>query len=164
VGGIDAYSRSQSGTSGNITLTNNTVTANTAGSTGGCGGVQAAMNVNTVDIFNNILWGNTASSAFDLCLSGTGTANGYNNDYSAMSGSWTISDGNIDANPLFVDSAAGDFHLQSASPCIDAGTPTAPHLPATDFEGDPRMKVDIGADEYPKAVSPWLPLLLLEDP
>jgi hypothetical protein len=31
--------------------------------------------------------------------------------------------GNIDLDALFVDAAAGDFHLQPLSPCIDAGDP-----------------------------------------
>ncbi len=31
--------------------------------------------------------------------------------------------GNIDEDPLFIDPDAGDFRLQSASPCIDAGDP-----------------------------------------
>ena len=30
----------------------------------------------------------------------------------------------IDADPLFVDAAAGNFHLQQTSPCIDTGKPT----------------------------------------
>ncbi|MBI1953824.1 MAG: hypothetical protein HYS41_06860, partial [Candidatus Omnitrophica bacterium] len=34
-------------------------------------------------------------------------------------------DGNINCDPLFVDSANGDFHLQAASPCVDAGDPAA---------------------------------------
>lgn len=34
--------------------------------------------------------------------------------------------GNITADPLFVNAAVGDYHLQSASPCIDAGDPAFP--------------------------------------
>jgi hypothetical protein len=30
---------------------------------------------------------------------------------------------NIDADPLFVDEAKGDYHLQLNSPCADAGQP-----------------------------------------
>jgi parallel beta-helix repeat protein len=59
--------------------------------------------------------------------------------------------GNIDADPLFVDPGAGDFHLCYTSPCRDTGNSTAPHLPDHDFEGDPRPAsgaVDIGADEF----------------
>ena len=64
---------------------------------------------------------------------------------------------NIDADPLFVDPANGDYHLQSGSPCIDAGDNTAPDLPDYDFEGDDRILdgdangesvVDMGVDEF----------------
>ncbi|MCC6484011.1 MAG: hypothetical protein IT209_04110, partial [Armatimonadetes bacterium] len=58
----------------------------------------------------------------------------------------------ISADPLFADRANGDFHLQSASPCIDAGLDSAvPSWLLTDMDGQPRISglhVDIGADEY----------------
>jgi len=64
--------------------------------------------------------------------------------------------GDISDDPMFVDAANGDYHLQYNSPCIDAGT-NALELPDYDFEGDPRIYdgnndgtavVDMGADEY----------------
>ncbi|MFT7479964.1 MAG: hypothetical protein ACI80N_003271, partial [Gammaproteobacteria bacterium] len=59
--------------------------------------------------------------------------------------------GHIDADPLLVDSAGGDYHLRCASPCRDTATGLAPELSDVDIDGDPRLvgaHVDIGADEY----------------
>jgi hypothetical protein len=56
----------------------------------------------------------------------------------------------------------GDYHLCEASPCIDTGNDAALHLPAFDYDGDPRridgdgdatIAVDIGADEYMQAIT-----------
>jgi hypothetical protein len=56
--------------------------------------------------------------------------------------------GNVLADPRFVDPAHGDFHLQAGSPAIDAGSSSG--APATDFGGRARSDghVDIGAYEF----------------
>jgi hypothetical protein len=58
--------------------------------------------------------------------------------------------GMIDADPLFVDSSSGDYHLTWLSPCKDTGD-TSVVTELYDFEGDPRItwpSVDMGADEF----------------
>lgn len=68
----------------------------------------------------------------------------------------TGTDGNISADPQFVDPSAGNYHLRPGSPSIDKGDNTAPNLPVTDLDGDPRILdgngdgeavVDQGVDE-----------------
>jgi len=57
-------------------------------------------------------------------------------------------DGNIDANPLFVDASNGDVRLMACSPCIDTGT--AAGAPADDIRGLSRPQqvgIDMGAYE-----------------
>jgi len=69
---------------------------------------------------------------------------------------------NISLNPLFTNPAADDYHLQSDSPCVNAGDPAGvPPAPPTDIDGDSRPiggRVDIGADEF--AIKVYLPLVL----
>ena len=101
------------------------------------------------------MWGNTATSYPEIrnengnptishCdIAGCGGSGGWVSSFGTDGG------GNIDDNPLFVSSS--DIHLQDGSLCINAGNNSAPSLPATDFEGNPRIlngTVDIGADEW----------------
>jgi hypothetical protein len=58
--------------------------------------------------------------------------------------------GNITNDPVFVNLAGGDFHLQPYSPCINSGD-NIYVTTASDLDGNPRIvggRVDIGAYEY----------------
>jgi hypothetical protein len=62
----------------------------------------------------------------------------------------TFGSGNFTNAPAFVDMAAGDFRLQTTSPCINAGNSLAV-TSAFDFDGNPRIvggAVDVGAFEF----------------
>jgi hypothetical protein len=63
--------------------------------------------------------------------------------------------GNITGDPAFLNLAAGNFHLQTNSPCINAGLNSAVAT-AADLDGNPRIAggtVDIGAYEDPNPAS-----------
>jgi hypothetical protein len=79
--------------------------------------------------------------------------------YSIFQGG-TAGPGNLNANPLFADADAGDYHLQAGSPAIDAADGAV--LPEADIEGQARVDdpdtpntgvgdppyADMGAFEY----------------
>ncbi len=62
-----------------------------------------------------------------------------------------LSDANYVEEPRFMSCAAGDFRLDTNSPCIDRGTNAAWMAEALDFEGKSRILggiVDVGAYEF----------------
>ncbi|MDH7571000.1 MAG: right-handed parallel beta-helix repeat-containing protein, partial [Armatimonadota bacterium] len=58
--------------------------------------------------------------------------------------------GDLASDPLLMDPLKGDYHLQAASPCRDAGENVVVPQDSTDADGLPRIRgtVDIGAYEY----------------
>ncbi len=89
---------------------------------------------------NNILWNNSGGGVnISGCLL----------TYSDVQGG-APGAGNLNANPLFVNASASNFHLQAGSPCRNVGDPSG--APSLDFDGDARPMgtgIDIGADETP---------------
>lgn len=116
-------------------------------------------------ISNSILWNNAAATGPEIYLQRINNAYRavatiqYSDVEKGLLGTHTDpgctlawGNGNINADPLFIDPAFNDYHLSTDSPCIDAGDPDyEPAADETDLEGQPRQydsAVDMGAYEY----------------
>ncbi|UGU15043.1 gliding motility-associated C-terminal domain-containing protein [Sinomicrobium kalidii] len=107
---------------GTLTLTNCTVTENTANSPDyGGGGIN---NQGTLTLNNSILWGNEAplvGKEFRTIGTATFSHSLYADSAYDVAGTITDNGGNLNADPLFTDPANDDYSLQSGSPAIDTG-------------------------------------------
>jgi hypothetical protein len=117
-------------------LNNCTISANSASGAGGVGNCTLTNSI----VYNNVAGDspNYFGSSFDHCCT-TPLPDGA---------------GNFDNPPLFVNGTS-DLHLQSNSPCINAGRNSAV-LGTTDFAGNPRVSggtVDMGAYEFQSPAS-----------
>ena len=149
-----------------IHMTNNTISENIASSRGGGIWVKFTTNSSTRELYNNIIWNNTAPVAADLYIDNTTNpffpADIFNNDFDqSASGThivipFTIDPSNLNnIDPLFVGS--DNYHLTASSPCINKGLNGAPSISTTDKDGNPRITggtVDMGAYEYQGTVAP----------
>jgi len=123
------------------TLLNCTVVGNTASSSGG--GVSGGSGA---WLYNCIIYYNSAPTGSNII--------GAKYYYSCTTAP-LLEAGDIADEPAFVNPAAGDFHLQSNSPCINSGNNADATVP-TDLDGNPRIAggtVDIGAYEFPNPSS-----------
>ena len=135
----------------NLFFINNTISGNYSAGAGGGAAFQISDNMEVLNVFNNIIWGNTGSPGADVWLSGTGQERIFsNNDAHDLFGIWDLFENNLDVDPQFVSPTTGNYRLQSGSPCIGAGTVAAPDLPTVDLDGNPRIAngtVDLGCYE-----------------
>jgi len=137
-------------------ITNNIIHKNSAYSGGGVSRTNAHSY-----LANNIITENTAVQGGGVYLgySYDGSYNFNNNIWnnspplSSIPGDWIDC---ISVDPLYVNSALNDFHLQQGSPCVDSGYNSALGLLENDFDGNPRIVdgdndgidiVDMGAIE-----------------
>jgi parallel beta-helix repeat protein len=100
-----------------------------------------------VEDSNNLVYKSDGAKAYGL---GSGCTPSYSLlQYQSMTGK---GQGSVQANPLFVSAAQGNFHLQAGSPAIDAGAYVGLNA---DLEGNPRplgSGYDIGVFEYGASV------------
>ncbi|MHC5062017.1 MAG: choice-of-anchor Q domain-containing protein, partial [Planctomycetota bacterium] len=130
---------------------NCTFTANSAGNSGGA----IANHLSHPSVTNCILWGNTAPGGPQVSLISSSSVSISYSDLQGSMGAicddgtgsilWGL--GNIADNPEF---KPDNYHIQTGSPCIDAGDSDRDYSGQTDIDGEQRVMgqyVDMGSDE-----------------
>lgn len=143
-------------TSVRSTLTNCTILNNTASEEGGGIQVSANYGVSSTIIKNSIISNNTAPTGSNLLFNGGAYTITYSNIQGGFAGN-----SNIDANPLFVDAANGNYQLQVGSPSVNTGDPatTTNDVGPLDLAGNPRIdngRIDMGAYERQTSTGPFV--------
>jgi hypothetical protein len=152
---------------GTLYFYNNTVVSYRAGNTTL---MRLSTNDETADVRNNVVYVTDTGNRLAL-IDGAGVFNyrnnwfktGYVNSHSGVTGTINNQGGNITGTaPGFDDFPSQDFHLDSSSACIDAGTSLASTAPSVNFqyvkhqESESRpvsAPLDMGAFEFSSAVT-----------
>ena len=116
------------------------------------GGAMISENYSVPDIWNSIVYANTAPGGSLLAQDSTGE---WIFRYCNVEGGGLgpVHFLNFDADPLF----NADYRITECSPSADSGSSTAPYIPGTDLDGAPRvqgLKPDQGVNELPVTAGP----------
>jgi hypothetical protein len=145
-------------------LVNNTIADNNAIASGS--GIFAEASGGRSELANNIIVAKPGQAGLYCNNTSDQTQPGarFNNIFSAGGTAYggscadkTGTNGNISADPLFINPTGGDYHLRQGSPSIDAGDNLTPNLPDKDVDENPRIldgdgngtaTIDMGVDEF----------------
>ncbi len=133
-----------------LTLLNCTISENTAHGGGGITNYAAV----EMTMTNCIVWQNHAATGEGLAVQIRSTSSVETVNYSCIQdlGDAFGGEGNIEADPGFVDPQQGNYRLGPGSPCIDAGANAAvPIDVTTDLDGSPRFVDDPDTPDCPQA-------------
>jgi len=122
---------------------------------GNIGGIQIGFSAVNATVYNNTIYGNSGNCIGIDTLSTTAIIKNnicyLNNSGITNLGVGTIQSNNLMSDPIFVNPAASDFHLQSGSSAINTGINLFSVGVTTDFDGFARPQAgnyDIGVYEY----------------
>ena len=125
-------------------IENNTIVGNSAREAGGIGYCFECIEHYDAVVKNCIVWGNVAKLDYQV-------SEGTDITFSCIQEWMGGGEGNISLTPHFVDAENDEYHLQSWSPCIDAGDPASLFANEPDPNGG---RVNMGAyGNTPEAAS-----------
>jgi predicted outer membrane repeat protein len=140
---------------GSPTLVNTTFSGNSATNAGGgiYNSKKSGSVINPLQLSNSIVWGNTAPTGLQIHTVMVDEGGEWDEmpmpiirhsdieDSGGSGAGWdaalgTDGGGNIDADPLFRNTAAGNLHLLSYSPAVDVGNDALLPADSADLDGD----------------------------
>ena len=140
----------------NVRVFNNTIYG--SWDNGGAGIFVQTEKVSGTVIRNNIVWLNGYNGQIRAIASAkSGVVADHNLVFGSNSYPAEELQGSTRADPMFVNEAGNDFHLQAGSPAISAGNPNG--APSEDFDGKDRGNtVDTGAFQHLSKI--MLPIIM----
>ncbi len=136
------YTRGSGGGTVDPRFINTTFAGNEADVVGGAVSNDGTNATVTPTFSNSILWGNTAGAGGDEVVNNDATP-AFNHSLvegtggsANWSGAGTDAGGNLDANPLFVDTSAVDLRPQEDSPVLEAGDNSLLPADTSDLDAD----------------------------